>query len=57
MKLEALVHLLFAYARKTKVINGKKRIEWFTFEEKVPTAAAANLLNLIMEKIHEQECN
>lgn len=56
MKLEALVHLVFAYARKTLVINGKNRIEWFTFDEKIPTAAVVNLINMIMEKIHESEC-
>jgi hypothetical protein len=55
MKLEALVHLLFAYARKTLVINGKNRIEWFSFDEKVPTAAVTNLMNLVMEKVHERE--
>jgi hypothetical protein len=54
MKLEALVHLVFAYARKTKVINGKNRIEWFTFDEKVPTAAVTNLLNLMMENMHHR---
>jgi hypothetical protein len=32
MKLEALVHILFAYARTTLVINGKNRIEWFRFQ-------------------------
>lgn len=30
-KLEALVHLVFAYARKTLIINGKRRVEWFEF--------------------------
>ena len=31
-KLEKLVHLFFAYARKIKFINGNRRIEWITFE-------------------------
>jgi hypothetical protein len=48
------VHLLFAYARKILYINGKKRIEWFEFAEKVATAAITNQLNLLMEKIHEK---
>ncbi len=54
MKLEALVHILFAYARTTLVINGKNRIEWFHFQEKVPAAAVVNLMNLLMENIHDQ---
>lgn len=31
IKLEYLVHQLFAYARKPRVLNGKKRKEWFYF--------------------------
>jgi polynucleotide 5'-kinase involved in rRNA processing len=45
--------LFFAYARKVKYINGKKRIEWFTFEEKALNAAVTAMINELMEKVHE----
>jgi hypothetical protein len=28
-KLESLIHLIFDYARKKRIINGLNRIEWF----------------------------
>ena len=46
--------MLFAYARKTLIIKGKKRIEWFEFGEKVATGAITSQLNLLMEHLHEK---
>lgn len=46
------MHLFFAYAREIKIINGKRRIEWFTFEEKALNAAVTAMINDLMERIH-----
>lgn len=52
IKLEKLVHALFDFARQERVINGRRRIEWFRFQEITLTAAAVNILNHIMNTIH-----
>ena len=52
IKLEFLVHQLFAYARKPRTLNNKNRKEWFYFPEITLTAAAVNILNHIMNSLH-----
>lgn len=49
-----MVHALFAYARKPRMVGGSLRKEWFYFERETLNCAAVAILNSIMEKIHKR---